>query len=80
MTEEEVYKVITKLIGEIKPVGESNEDSKRLDNVKTFIGVFDRMHTDIDDIAWVFKSDKRASVKKIVDACSNHLDKIGIIS
>ena len=41
------YTVIKKLLGEIHPVGESNEDEKRLDNLKETIAVVELLLADI---------------------------------
>jgi hypothetical protein len=34
-TPEQIYEIIQKLIGKIRPVGESNQDAERLKNIDT---------------------------------------------
>ncbi|MFA5307573.1 MAG: hypothetical protein WC365_09050 [Candidatus Babeliales bacterium] len=80
MTAEAIYEVIKKLTGDIVPVRDSAIDHVRLENVKTFIQVFDKMHTDIDDIAYRYKDSRYASECEIGKVCSDHLDKMGIES
>jgi hypothetical protein len=41
------YEIITKLIGPIQPVGESNEDSKRLDNLTATTDLIDKLLMDV---------------------------------
>ena len=78
-TPEQIYEIIQKLIGKIRPVGESNQDAERLKNIETFIQVFEKMHIEIDDIAYKYSDRREASVKAIVDRCDKHLYSMGII-
>lgn len=41
------YEIITKLIGPIQPVGESNEDSKRLENLTATTDLIDKLLMDV---------------------------------
>ena len=77
-TPEQIYEIIQKLIGKIRPVGESIEDAERLKNIKTFIQVFEKMHIEIDDIAYQYKDRHEVSIKAIADRCNKHLDSMGI--
>lgn len=77
LTKDEIYKVLTKLIGEIEPVADSNIDEDRFENVKVFLAVFDEMHTQIDYIAYKHKNSLYASTKKIGEACAKYLGKLG---
>jgi len=52
MEAEQIYEVITKLVGDIKPVGCSQRDSNSNENLKVFIAVFRRMHKDIWYCIW----------------------------
>lgn len=78
LTAEQIYHVIRKLTGKIRPAGESNTDEERLKNTKKFIEVFDLMHTAIDDIAYGYKDSPYAPEKRIGDCCREHLNKMGI--
>lgn len=44
-----IYDVCKSLCGKIKPVGESNEDKKRFDNLKVTIDLVDSLIDDIKD-------------------------------
>jgi len=46
----DVYDVVKKLVGEIKPVGETNTDDYRFENLKVMTDLVDKLLTDIDDI------------------------------
>ena len=78
MDEEQIYLVLTKLIGKVDPAEDAAIDSKRLENMELFIKVFDLMHTKIDDIAYKHKDSRYASAKRIGEICDEHLIKIGI--
>ena len=58
------YEIITKLIGPIQPVGESNEDSKRLENLTATTELIDRLLKDVAD-ASDSKNRYEASMKQI---------------
>lgn len=49
LTSDTIYDVIKSLVGEIEPYADSAIDKKRKENMKVFIEIFDRMHSDIDD-------------------------------
>lgn len=78
MEAEQIYEVVTKLVGNIRPQGCSQRDSESNKNLKTFIEVFAKMHQDIDDVAYDFKDSYEASVKEAVNIANKHLDSMGI--
>jgi len=78
MEAEHIYEAITKLVGNIKPHGCSSRDAESNKNLKVFIEVFDKMHRDIDDIAYTYKDSHEASVKEAADIANKHLDSMGI--
>ena len=43
----EIKDVVDKLVGKIDPVGETNTDEKRLENLKTMCALVDSLVTDI---------------------------------
>jgi len=45
------YDVVKKLIGEIKPIGETNSDEDRFENLKEMIELVDDLIVDIQDVA-----------------------------
>jgi len=78
MKSEQIYEVITKLVGPIRPVGCGSRDPERHENLKKFIEVFDKMHVEIDDIAYSYSKSHESSVKKSADIANEHLNKMGI--
>ena len=45
-----IYDVAVKLIGHIRPIGETNADTMRLDNLETAIYLVDRLISDISQV------------------------------
>jgi len=78
MEAEQIYEVVTKLVGNIRPQGCSQRDSESNKNLNTFIAVFAKMHRDIDDIAYDFKDSYEASVKEASNIANKQLDSMGI--
>ena len=78
MTDDTIYEVIKKLTGDIMPVADSAINHVRLENMKVFIQVFDKMHMEIDDIAYRHKDSRYASAREIANLCNKHLDSMGI--
>jgi len=42
MNAETIHEVVNNLVGQIRPVGATHIDDKRLENLKVFIEVFDK--------------------------------------
>jgi hypothetical protein len=78
MESEKIIEVIEKLIGNIEPVADSSIDSKRYDNMETYIKVFNHMHIEIDRIAYEYSDSRYASAKRIGELASKHIDSMGI--
>lgn len=47
----DVYEVVKKLIGDINPIGETNTDNERFENLKKMTDLVDRLLFDIDIVA-----------------------------
>lgn len=73
----ELKDIVLKLIGEVKPVGESNEDEKRFENLKNLCSLTDDLLTVIDKIV-MCKDDYRSSVNEAGKYADKFLTKIGI--
>lgn len=73
MEAEQVLKVVKKLIGPIEPVGESNTDTERTENLEQFLKLYDEIDSIVNDIAWDYKDRHEASVKKMVKMCTKAL-------
>ncbi len=60
----ELYDVVKKLLGDIEPVAETNEDNRRFKNLKATTELVDRLFTDIDAVATSYKGRHEFSVKR----------------
>lgn len=77
MTHEEI---VMKLIGPIRPVGESNEDEKRFENLKQLCELVDNLVYQISEMAYDNKGDRQASVKRAVDYAQSFMkNQLGIV-
>ena len=71
------YEIVMKLIGPVRPVGETHTDNKRADNLAVLLGLIDKLLDDVHDIE-SYKRDYRASVKHAGETCAEFLDALGI--
>ncbi len=55
--------IINKLIGKIRPIGESTEDKERLENLKTMCELVNDLVSQIDSVGYDFKDSPRYSEK-----------------
>ena len=78
MEAEQIYEVLEKLVGNIKPQGCSRRDEESNNNLKKFIYIFDIMHTEIDDIAYLYEDSYESSVKEASDIATKHIKSMGI--
>lgn len=73
-----LYDIVTKLTGPIEPVGESNEDEKRLNNLKELTYLVDKLIYDIDQVAMYNKDRVEASMQRIGKFADDFLTGLGI--
>lgn len=74
-----VYDVVKKLIGEISPVGETNEDNRRFENLQELTKLVDQLVMDIDNVSCK-KDSYEHSVKKAGEFAYDFLtNNLGII-
>lgn len=73
------YEIVKKLIGNIKPIGETNTDNERFNNLLIMCELVDFLLSDIDKVAY-FKNSQEYSVKRAGDYANKFLDRIGIES
>jgi hypothetical protein len=71
----ELYDVVTKLIGPIQPVGETNEDEKRFKNLTVMTHLIDELLFDISRVSSQ-KSRQEFSLKKAGEFASRFLSDI----
>ena len=74
----ELYDVVKKLVGEIDPVGETNEDDRRFENLKTLTELVDKLLSDIDYVNTRNSKRYEYSLKRAGDFASKFLDNHGI--
>lgn len=75
MNADTVYEVISKLIGDIHAVGETNADNKRLNNLKEQISLIEKLIFDVH-LAATTKDRVEASMKKIGTVAFNFLNSL----
>jgi len=64
MEEINIYEVVKKLVGEINPVGETNADNKRFENLKVMTELVDELLMDINDIGFRYRNNCQFSMKR----------------
>lgn len=47
-----IYQVITKLVGPIEPIGETNTDEKRFENLKMMTDIVNELVTEIEHVSY----------------------------
>ncbi len=73
-----LHDVVKKIIGETKPVGETNADIISFENLKVLTDLVEELLTDIDYIATNNKGRVEYSMQRSGQHCSEFLDRIGI--
>ncbi len=73
------YEMVKKLVGEIIPVGETYEDTRRLNNLENMIALVGHLISDIDKVA-MNKGRPEYSLDKAGIVASEYLDSLGIKS
>jgi hypothetical protein len=72
-----LYDVVTKLIGPIRPVGETNTDDERYENLKVMTELIDSLLTDVDRIISC-KERNEYSMKRAGEFADKFFHEIGI--
>ena len=73
----ELIDVVRKLVGPINPVGESNTDDKRFENLKAMTMLADYLIGDIDKVS-VCKGAHEYSIKRAGNFADKFLSDLGI--
>jgi len=73
-----IYEIVTKLVGPIMPVGETNTDDKRLENLKTMCDLVDKLLCDIYEVAPNMHRHEY-SMKRAGEHADEFLTSIGIV-
>jgi hypothetical protein len=72
----DLYELVYKVNGPIRPVGDSNTDAIRLANLKSLTELVDNLLTDINALAKDNEHSQQASVKKIARCASGFITDI----
>lgn len=73
------YDVVKKLVGEIKPIGETYADLQRFENLEKMTVLVNLLVQDIDQVVYENKNRIEYSIKRSVDFASKFLkDDLGI--
>ena len=67
--------IVKRLIGNIHPVGETNIDNERFENLKQMCDLVNKLVTHIDDVAFSNKFTDDFSRKRASDYASNFMTK-----
>lgn len=67
------YEIVNKLIGSIHPVGDTNIDNYRYDNLKEICSLVELLIEGIDKVAYEYKDSKEFSVKRASDYARSFL-------
>ncbi len=74
-----VIEIVENLVGKIAPVGETNEDEVRFENLKAMCDLANNLISKIDDVVYKNKDSHEFSVKRAVEYAERFLtEKIGI--
>ena len=72
----ELIDIVNKLTGPIDPVGETNADNERLDNLKAMIGLVGTLHEQIAEVS-EYKDRVEYSMKRAGETANGYLEFIG---
>lgn len=74
-----IIEIVENLVGEINPVGETNEDEVRFENLKVMCDLANSLISRIDDVAYKNKDSYEFSIKRSAEYAGKFItEKIGI--
>lgn len=74
-----VIEIVENLVGKITPVGETNEDEVRFENLKAMCDLINNLISKIDDVVYKNKDSHEFSVKRAAEYAERFLtEQIGI--
>lgn len=74
----ELFDIVLKLTGQVRPVGESHEDDRRFENLKELLELMKQLHVLVDDIATTNKNRPEFSMSRAGKECDEYLNWLGI--
>lgn len=72
------YDIVKKLVGNITPVGDTNIDKERFENLKNMVDLVDKLLTDIDYVAFTNLNKQEYSMGKAGSLANDFLNRLGI--
>ena len=75
LSSEQIVEVINKLVGPINPIGESNTDSKRFENLELLCDVVNQLVTKIDKVSHDNRNAHESSIQKCATFAKEFLTK-----
>lgn len=71
----ELHEIVMKLVGSVNPVGETNLDNQRFENLKVLQDLIDKLVSKIDNVACRNKNSHEFSRKRAADSAAEFLTK-----
>ena len=72
--------IVSKLIGNINPIGETNTDNERFENLKQICELVNNLVSQIDSVSYENRNSNEFSVKRASDYASEFLSQtLGIV-
>jgi len=75
----DIHEIVKKLVGNISPIGETNEDNRRFENLKVMTDLVDSLLSEMDEIVYRKSNNQEFSIKRAVDFIIDFMDEIGIV-
>ena len=70
--------IVLRLTGPVEPVGETNADDERIENLKELLFLMTELHILVDRIATENKKRSEFSMSRAGKLCDKYLDAIGV--
>ena len=75
----DIYEIVTKLVGRINPVGETNTDDERFENLKVMCELVEKLVVDIDTVGYSNKKAYEFSKKRAAEYSEKFItERLGI--
>ncbi len=73
-----IHEILRKLIGKIKPIGETNTDNIRYENLNIQLKLMKELNSEIISIAYELRNRQEFSISRSVKLCNKYLDDLKI--
>ena len=78
MSDMSLFSIVLKLTGPVAPVGETQTDDARFENLQQLLGLMAKLHGLVDDIATQNKDRHEFSMSRAGKKCDEYLNYLGI--